>query len=121
MTADVLAETRAELQAQRREAERVAAETFDERVEQAAHTGIEQLRERFEQVRGGSECSSGGGRASSTHERGGDESMDSLGGVAGGEGAATCPLPSGRGRRGRSSSVMGCARTHRCRRSSPRC
>lgn len=45
-----LAQTREELRAKREAAEAAAAETFDERVEEAAAKGIEQLRGRFEEV-----------------------------------------------------------------------
>ena len=45
-----LAETRAELQAQRRAAEEAAEESLVERLEDAAHRGLEELRERFEEV-----------------------------------------------------------------------
>lgn len=45
-----MAEARAELQAERREAEERANETFAERMEEAAHKGIEDLRQRFEEV-----------------------------------------------------------------------
>jgi len=45
-----LAQTREELRAKREAAAAAAAETFDERVEEAAAKGIEQLRGRFEEV-----------------------------------------------------------------------
>ncbi len=45
-----LAQTQEELRAKREAAEAAAAETFDERVEEAAAKGIEQLRGRFEEV-----------------------------------------------------------------------
>ena len=45
-----LAETRAELQELRRKAEAEAEETFEERMEEAAHKGLEELRTRFEEV-----------------------------------------------------------------------
>ena len=50
MTPEKLAETKLELQAQRSEAERVAEETFEERMEEAAHKGIEAVRLRFQEV-----------------------------------------------------------------------
>ena len=50
LTAEKLAETRSELQQKRAAAEAEAAATFEDRVEEAAHKGIEQLRERFEEV-----------------------------------------------------------------------
>ena len=48
--AEQLAATRTELRERRAEAEAAAAASFDDRVEEAAHRGIEQLRERFEEV-----------------------------------------------------------------------
>jgi len=50
MTAEKLTETKAELQGLRLEAERVAEETFEERMEDVAHKGIEAQREAFEEV-----------------------------------------------------------------------
>ena len=45
-----LARTRAELKAKREAADAEAEETYEERYEEAAHKGIEALRERFEEV-----------------------------------------------------------------------
>jgi tetratricopeptide (TPR) repeat protein len=45
-----LAEARAELQAKQREAEKLAEETFDDRVEDAQNKGITELRTQFEEV-----------------------------------------------------------------------
>mmetsp|Transcript_17722 Transcript_17722/g.52119 ORF Transcript_17722/g.52119 Transcript_17722/m.52119 type:complete len:264 (-) Transcript_17722:92-883(-) len=50
LDAPKLEEARARLRGCRDEAERVAEETFEERAEDAAHRGITELRERFEQV-----------------------------------------------------------------------
>ena len=50
LDAPKLEEARARLRGCRDEAERVAEETFEERAEDAAHRGITELRERFEQA-----------------------------------------------------------------------
>ncbi|KAL1528607.1 hypothetical protein AB1Y20_009945 [Prymnesium parvum] len=50
LTPEKLAAEKAELQLERDKAEKVADETFEDRMEDAAHKGIEQLRHRFEEV-----------------------------------------------------------------------
>ena len=50
MSPQKLAEIKAELQSLRAEAEREAEETFEERMEDAAHKGIEAQRNAFEEV-----------------------------------------------------------------------
>lgn len=47
---EALAETRKELQQKRAEAAAAAAESFNDRVEEAAHKGLTELRERFQEV-----------------------------------------------------------------------
>ena len=50
LTAATLVSTREELQQKRQAAEAEAEATFDDRLEEAAHKGLEQMRERFEEV-----------------------------------------------------------------------